>query len=181
MISGAGGKLEKLRPVSVLIPTYGAADKLLMCLKSLAKHAPEDCRVHVLDDATADDSVRKTCEAVQSHFPQLSYHRSEVNRGFVASCNWGFRHLREAEADLLLLNSDTEVTAGFLQEMQAVLYLHERHAVVTPRSNNATIFSVPWAGGTLPPAESYEVWQRIHPLLSRYQVMPTCVGFCMLN
>ena len=180
MISGAGGKLEKLRPVSVLIPTYGAADKLLMCLKSLAKHAPEDCRVHVLDDATADDSVRKTCEAVQPHFPQLSYHRSEVNRGFVASCNWGFRHLREAEADLLLLNSDTEVTAGFLQEMQAVLYLHERHAVVTPRSNNATIFSVPWAGGTLPPAESYEVWQRIHPLLSRYQVMPTCVGFCML-
>src|SRR5271157_3936797 len=180
MISGVDGKLERLRPVSVLIPTYGAADKLLLCLKSLAKHAPADCRVHVLDDATPDDSVRKACEAVQSHFPQLSYHRSEVNRGFVASCNWGFRHLREAGADLLLLNSDTEVTPGFLQEMQAVLYLHERHAVVTPRSNNATIFSVPWAGGVLPPAESYEVWQRIHPLLSRYQVMPTCVGFCML-
>ena len=136
--------------------------------------------MHVLDDATPDDSIRNTCEAVHSHLPQLSYHRSEVNRGFVASCNWGFRHLREAGADLLMLNSDTEVTAGFLQEMQAVLYLHERHAVVTPRSNNATIFSVPWAGGMLPPAESYEVWQRIHSVLSRFQVMPTCVGFCML-
>jgi len=180
VISGAGDRLEKLRLVSVLIPAYGAADKLLVCLKSLAEHAPANCWVHVLDDATSDDSVRKTCEAVQPHFPQLSYHRSEVNRGFVASCNWGFRHLREAGADLLLLNSDTEVTAGFLEEMQAVLYLHERHAVVTPRSNNATIFSVPWAGGMLPPVESYEVWQRIHPLLSRYQVMPTCVGFCML-
>jgi GT2 family glycosyltransferase len=181
MISGtADGHGKKPRPISILIPAYRAADKLLVCLKSLAKHAPTDCRVHVLDDATPDDSVRKTCEAVQSHFPQLSYHQSEVNRGFVASCNWGFRRLREAGADLLLLNSDTEVTAGFLQEMQAVLYLHERHAVVTPRSNNATIFSVPWAGGILPPAESYEVWQQIRSLLSRYQVMPTCVGFCML-
>jgi GT2 family glycosyltransferase len=81
MISGIDGKLDKPRPVSILISTYGAADKLLVCLKSLAKHVPADCRVYVLDDATPNDSVRKTCEAVQAYFPQLSYHRSEVNRG----------------------------------------------------------------------------------------------------
>src|SRR5271166_5656133 len=181
MISGVDVTCElKRHPVSILIPSYGAADKLLVCLNSLAKHAPADCRVHVVDDATPDDSVRKICDEVRPYFAPLNYHRSEVNRGFVESCNWGSNHLREPETDLLLLNSDTEVTAGFLEEMQAVLYLHERHAVVTPRSNNATIFSVPWVGGVLSPAESYEVWHRIRSILPRYQVMPTCVGFCML-
>src|SRR5271167_1189062 len=126
MISGVAGQLKNPRPVAILIPTFGAAEKLLVCLQSLARHAPADCRVYVVDDGTQDDSVRETCKAVQSHFPQLSYHRSEANRGFVESCNWGFRYLRETETDLLLLNSDTEVTAGFLEEMQAVLYLHER-------------------------------------------------------
>ncbi len=166
--------------VSIVIPAYGAAEVLLRCLKSLARHAPSNCVVSVVDDATPDDSVRMACEGMQPHFPQLSYHRIEQNRGFVGACNFACQHLRNPGTDLLLLNSDTEVTAGFLEEMQAILYLHGRHAVVTPRSNNATIFSVPWSGGTLPAAESYRVWKRIKKLLPRFHVMPTAVGFCML-
>ena len=53
--------------------------------------------------------------------------------------------------------------------MQAVLHLHEKHGVVSPRSNNATIFSIPHAA-----------WNQVRHLLPRYQVMPTAVGFCML-
>lgn len=166
--------------VSIVIPAYGAAQALLRCLKSLARHAPANCAVSVVDDATPDDSVREACESMRPHYPQLSYHRSEQNRGFVATCNFASRHLRKPGTDVLLLNSDTEVTAGFLEEMQAILNLHERHGVATPRSNNATIFSVPWNGGTLAAAESYRVWKRIKKLLPRYQVMPTAVGFCML-
>jgi GT2 family glycosyltransferase len=172
--------VTELPDVSIVIPAYGAAEVLLRCLKSLARHVPSKCAVSVVDDATPDDSVRKACEDIQPHFPQLSYHRSEQNRGFVGTCNFACQHLRKRGADLLLLNSDTEVTAGFLEEMQAILHLHDRHAVVTPRSNNATIFSVPWRGGTLPAAESYRVWKRIKELLPRYRVMPTAVGFCML-
>jgi len=181
MISGEETRgMAKLPPISILIPAHGAADKLLVCLKSLGEHAPADCLVYVLDDATPDGSVRKTCDEVQPYCPQLRYHRSEVNRGFVATCNWGFQHLCAPGSDLLLLNSDTEVTSGFLEEMQAVLYLHERHAVVTPRSNNATIFTLPAAGETLTATQSFEAWQRVRLLLPRYQLMPTCVGFCML-
>jgi len=167
--------------VSIVVPAYGAAEELLQCLRSLIKHAPANCTVTVVDDATPDDSVRVACESVLAGFPQLSYHRIEENRGFVGACNFAFEHLRKPGADLLLLNSDTEVTEGFLEEMQGVLYLHDRHGVVTPRSNNATIFSVPWSNRhMLPAAESYELWKRIRELLPRYQVMPTAVGFCML-
>jgi GT2 family glycosyltransferase len=155
--------------VSILIPAYGAASLLRKCLLSLARFAPPECFVYVLDDATPDDSIRETCEQMESSLPRLRYVRSEVNRGFVGVCNWGCENHRERESDLLLLNSDTEVTEGFLEELQAVLHLHEKHGVVSPRSNNATIFSMPHAA-----------WIRSKSLLPRYQVMPTAAGFCML-
>ena len=166
--------------VSILIPAYGARDALQRCLDSLAKHAPANSTITILDDGTLDDSIEKTYQAARNRILRLGYYRSERNRGFVGICNWACQHLREPGSDLLLLNSDTEVTAGFLDEMQAVLYLHDRHAVATPRSNKATIFSVPWVGGVLPEEESYEIWKQLRDLLPRYQVMPTAVGFCML-
>jgi GT2 family glycosyltransferase len=171
---------NEYRPVSILIPAYGAAEKLSVCLDSLALHAPAGCAVYVLDDCSPDDTVCDTCISFQSRLPGLHYTRSERNRGFVGSCNWGWEHLIPDSNDLLLLNSDTKVTAGFLEEMQHVLNVHERHAVISPRSNNATIFSVPAYGATLPPAESYDLWVRLKSILPRYSVMPTAAGFCML-
>jgi GT2 family glycosyltransferase len=174
------GLSTELPAVSVVIPAYGAAQDLKRCLNSLATHAPAECAVSVVDDATPDDSVRDVCASVRPALPRLHYYRNEQNRGFVSTCNFASRHLRKPGTDLLLLNADTEVTAGFLSEMQAVLYLHHRHGVVTPRSNNATIFSVPWSGDVLPAAESHRVWKRIRRLLPRHHVVPTAVGFCML-
>jgi GT2 family glycosyltransferase len=168
------------RAVSLLIPVYGAAESLRLCLESLWRYASCDCTIAVLDDATPDDSVRTVCADMRSRLPNLRYHCSDKNRGFVATCNWGCVEARKPGSDVLLLNSDTEVTAGFLTEMQAVLDLHEKHAVVTPRSNNATIFSMPFCCERLDAAESFHVWQEIHRLLPRYQVVPTAVGFCML-
>lgn len=168
-------------PVLILIPAYGSAQKLSVCLDSLKRHLPAvKHRTYVLDDATPDDSIRTVCRAAQVNFEGLQYVRSERNRGFVETCNWGRKEFLRPGIDLLLLNSDAEVTAGFLPEMQTVLHSHEKHAVVTPRSNNATIFSVPWAGERLGPEDSYALWQRIHHSLPRYQRMPTAVGFCLL-
>jgi GT2 family glycosyltransferase len=154
---------------SILIPAYGSAPLLRNCLLSLARFAPRECSIVVLDDATPDESIREVCTEIVDSLPRLRYERSEVNRGFVRICNWGCEHFREPESDLLLLNSDTEVTSGFLEEMQAVLHLHEKHGVVSPRSNNATIFSIPYAP-----------WNGLRHMLPRYQIMPTAVGFCML-
>ncbi len=169
-----------LRPVTIIVPTYGAADKLRLCLRSLAAYAPPGCNVLVLDDGTPNDTIQAACSDIDNHFPALHYLRREENGGFVSTCNWGRREFWDGHSDLLLLNSDTEATPGFLQEMQKVLHLHEKHAVVTPRSNNATIYSVPVFGDRLPPKSSFELWNRMRGQLSRYNVMPTAVGFCML-
>lgn len=179
--STAAAEEQHLRSgICILIPTYGAAGKLSICLQSLANYAPPNCTVYVLDDATPDDSVRRiSCEEKYSGL-EVHYRRSQKNRGFVTTCNWGVETCRQAGHDLLILNSDAEITAGSLEEMQAVLYLHEKHAVVSPRSDHATIYSLPSNGERVSAAESYELWIKLRELLPRYQLMPTAVGFCML-
>ncbi len=164
--------------VSILIPAYGAADKLAVCLRSLREHAPGDCHVFVLDDGTPDSSISRCC--TENAFANLTYLRSDENRGFVVTCNWGWSEVAPRGQDILLLNSDTKVTAGFLEEMLRVLYLHERHGTVCPRSNNATIYSVPIDIAGITPEESFRIWREISSDLPDYTVMPTAVGFCML-
>ncbi|HEV3061185.1 MAG TPA: glycosyltransferase [Vicinamibacterales bacterium] len=165
-------------PVSIVIPAFGAATQLRACLESLARHGPPGCDVLVADDATPDESVADVVKSFDARL-RLTYVRRPQNLGFVANCNDAVRALIPTGNDVLLLNSDTEVTEGCLEEMWQVLHLHEKHAAVSPRSNNATIFSVP-VSGALPAEESYRIWERIRSLLPRYQVMPTAVGFCML-
>lgn len=165
--------------IRIVIPAFGAAERLRICLDSLRRYCPPDVSILIADDATPDCSVRAVCADFEED-PRFSYIRNDVNRGFVSTCNWACRHYRLPGEDLLLLNSDTEVTDGFLSEMWDVLYLHEKHGLVTPRSNNATIYSVPVDRPGSDANESYAMWQQIKPLLPRFQVMPTAVGFCML-
>ncbi len=166
--------------VAVIVPVYGAVNDLRACLESLAQHLPDWCRVIVADDASPDQDIgRIVKEEFGSRIPGLVYRRNSVNCGFVENCNQAVADILGGGEDILLLNSDTVVTEGAIEEMYAVLHLHERHAVVTPRSNNATIYSVP-VGWRMKPQESYELWQSIRPHLPRYAVMPTAVGYCML-
>ncbi len=170
---------DRRRPISVLIPTYGAADSLWVCLESLAGSLPERASVYVLDDGTPDASVADAAAEFAPRFPRFRYIRYDTNQGFVRTCNRGLEDRDDPESDVLLLNSDTKATEGFLDEMQAVLELNERHAVVCPRSNDATLFSVPVAVPAKP-EEAYEIWQSMRPRLPRFHVVPTAVGFCML-
>lgn len=177
MIGAAPPLLAEL-PVTIIIPVYGAPTELAECLASLVRHAPSGCHVVVADDATPDDSIAAVVQPFHSQL-RLTYVRRARNLGFVENCNAAIAEVLPTSHDVLLLNSDTEVTAGFLEEMWAVLHLHEKHGVVSPRSNKATILSVPMSGGSTP-AASYELWSAIRPWLPRYQVVPTAVGFCLL-
>ena len=48
-----------------------------------------------------------------------------------------------SKRDVVLLNSDTEVSAGWLDKLQAAAYSAPKIATVTPLSNSATICSLP--------------------------------------
>jgi glycosyltransferase involved in cell wall biosynthesis len=108
--------------------------------------------------------------AVECGPADVKYLRNEALLGFGEACNWAFENLWAAGNDLLLLDPHSEVTAGFLEEMAAVLHWHERHAVVTPRTNSAAFFGL----------GSHDVWLKLRDSLPRYQIVPAAGPFCML-
>lgn len=101
----------------VIVTARGARDHLEACLRSLERHPPRDAAVtvHVIDNASRDGTV----EMVRRDFPQVRLTTLERNVGYAAANN---RVLREGGTPfVLLLNPDTEVRAGALDRLLAVM------------------------------------------------------------
>ena len=164
------------RPATIFIPASGNFEKLQVCLESLIRHVPDECSIYVLD-GTSDDGLRSICQ--QTH-DRVQCRRLPERLKFEKACNWGVEHLWRPGSDLLLLSHETTVTEGFLEEMQAVLHLHEKHGMVVPRATSGAAISVPVTGESPSKEEAFHIWNQIRDLLPRYQVIPTAPLFCML-
>src|SRR5690554_6866308 len=84
--------------------------------------------------------------------------------------------------DVLLLNSDTEVSGDWVERMAAAAYSSENAGTVTPFSNNAEICSWPLIceDNPLPPSTTLaELNEAFRPLAGKTIELPTAVGFCM--
>lgn len=172
------------KKVTIVIPVYKDWETLQKCIESLKKWLDVRHRVLIVNDnsSEADDLEKKIKDSVGER-KNFFYERNEVNMGFVRTCNRAVLELDKTDNDILLLNSDTEVTEGFLEEMLEVLYAIDRHGVVCPRSNKATILSVPFLfDGDRDDIEqeSYALWKKIKGNMPRFKKIPTGVGFCML-
>src|ERR1039458_4224766 len=167
-------------PVTLIIPVYEAPNQLRRCLGSLVEDClPAGCEVWIADDCTPDGSITEVVQEFQARIPGLRYLRRQRHLGFVENCNSSMETVIPSGRDVLLVCPDAELRPGALAEMLAVLHAHERHAVVSPRSNDAGIFSIP-PGERHEPADAFTLWSEIKVHLPRFQVMPTCASFCML-
>jgi GT2 family glycosyltransferase len=96
----------------------------------------------------------------------------------VATANRG---LRRATTGVVLLNSDTIVTAGWLERLDACLASDDTIATATPWSNNGEIVSIPcFCQDNEPPLDADAVASVLRSCGEpRYPEIPTAVGFCM--
>ncbi len=111
--------------LEVVIVSHGAEALLRRCLRSLAEHPPSEgeMRVTIVDSGSPDG----TPEMVEREFPDVRLLR-RGNIGFSAANNLV---LRESEAEaVLLLNPDTEVYAGTLDNALARLRSEPRIGMV---------------------------------------------------
>src|SRR5215468_5942484 len=143
--------------VDVVVPVWGAPAELARCVASLRAHT--DLARHrlvlVLDGAQPAATLELAARLAGD--PGADGHgadrlggagaetgvlvlTSPRRQGFVASANRG---MAASERDVVLLNSDTQVTAGWLDKLQRAAYSAPEIATVTPFSNSATICSLP--------------------------------------
>jgi hypothetical protein len=120
-------------PVGVAVVSYNTRELLHACLASL-----HDCtlplRVVVVDNASRDGSAALVREA----FPTIELIAEARNLGFAAATNVGLRKLMcdPAIEYLLLLNPDTIVHTGAIEELAAFLDAHPRVGAAGPRLLN---------------------------------------------
>lgn len=170
-----------MRPVSVVLPVYNAFEDALVCIRSVLRHSGPMCRVLVLDDCSPQGVLSRWLPDDVRHDPRLEVVRNEENLGFVGTCNRGMR--LAAPHDVVLLNSDTEVTPRWLDKMQQAAYADPRTGTVTPLTNHGEICSVPEMGrpNSLPGGYSLHQFAALVERVSarQYPRLPTCVGFCV--
>lgn len=173
------------KAVTIVVPIYSDWGALRGCIESLKNSLVTGHKVLLINDCgpDADEMERKIKKAI-TDFKNFEYHRNPKNLGFVGTCNRAVFELDKTSSDILLLNSDTSATPGFLEEMIEVLYLDKSHGAVSPRSNSATHASVPMnppKDVKISPQESYQLFIKVHKKLPRYYVSVDAPGFCLLT
>lgn len=128
------------RSVTVIVPVYNAFEVLEDCFASLVAHTDPRHSVLLIDDRSTDDRVWPLLQRFASRFAQIQAVQNDANLGFPATVNRGFAM---AEGDVVILNSDTEVTARWLEKLMDAAYSRGRVATVTPLTNSGSVFSVP--------------------------------------
>lgn len=172
--------------VTIVVPVYGDWPSLKKCIESLVQCVEMRHTVMLVNDCGPDvEMLEKNIKKAIKGQSNFKYFRNESNLGFVGTCNKAVS-LDKTKNDILLLNSDTMVTEGFLDEMLKVLYMTYKHGAVCPRSNNATIASVPFIfkDGDIDKERHVEytkkVYSRVKDYLPEYTLAPVAHGFCIL-
>jgi GT2 family glycosyltransferase/glycosyltransferase involved in cell wall biosynthesis len=166
--------------VAVVIPVYRGIVETRRCLESVLAHRGRvPVEVIVVDDCSPEPEIRDWLNDLATR-GGITLLRNDSNLGFVASVNRGMR--QAGRRDVVLLNSDTEVPANWLERLVGHAYSGGRVGSVTPFSNNATICSWPsMPGGALPPGWSPTAVDAACSAANagRQVELPTAVGFCM--
>lgn len=98
--------------VSIVIPVYGQMHFVLGCLDALSRHVSHySVEIIVSDDVSPAQDRTEFLAAI----PWIRYNRQEFNGGFLDNCNAAAGMARGR--NLVLLNSDTRVIQGWLDEL----------------------------------------------------------------
>src|SRR5690606_20374568 len=132
------------------------------------------------DDASPDPRVAEVLRAIAAEgHAQVEILANERNLGFTGTANRGFGLSRR---DVVLLNSDTIVTDGWLDALLRCAASDPTIGTITPWSNNAEILSYPrfcvnnaWPEGADPRPVADAFARAAVP---SYPELPTGVGFC---
>jgi GT2 family glycosyltransferase/glycosyltransferase involved in cell wall biosynthesis len=177
------------RPVLIAALFYRRPDlarrlaaSLLPCAEELRAIKGE---VLFINDSPDDPDLSTALDEISAEIGEAFAWRiltNPQNLGFVGACNRAVAEAVDRGVDLLLLNSDTVVVPGAFSEMVRVSRLDPMIGFVNPRSNNATLATLPYQDRFrhAAPAEAEAGWRQLAERLPQLSYVPTAVGFCLL-
>ena len=172
-----------MKEVDIIVPIYNAYEYTEECIKSIIKNTDLNINTLVLiNDKSPDEKILPMLKKYQkdNEGANIVVLDNEQNMGFVKTVNKGMQY---SENDVILLNSDTEVTKKWIEKIQVCAYSNEYIATVTPLTNNGTICSIPNFGidNELPQNMTLEEYAEMIEKTSknRYPELTTGNGFCM--
>ena len=113
--------------VAIVILNWNGRKFLEQFLPSVLASTYTNKRVIVADNASTDESII----FLQQHYPQVEILYSNKNFGFAGGYNY---FLKQVEADYyVLLNSDVEVTPGWIEPVIELMLAHPNIAAAQPK------------------------------------------------
>lgn len=168
-----------MKACTIIMPIYNAYDATKAAIESVIQHTDlKTNKLLLINDKSTDERIGELLSSYQD--PNIIVRHNQENLGFVKTVNIGMKFDKN---DVLLLNSDTEVTANWLEKIKNCAYQDDNIATVTPLSNNATLASVPKAfvPSVLPEGYSLDKMAELVENCSykEYPEIPTGHGFCL--
>jgi len=115
-----------MKSIAVVILNWNGQQLLEQFLPSVIEHS-QDAELYVADNASTDGSVA----FIKAHFPEVKVIGNKNNYGFARGYN---EALKEVEEEYYaLINSDIEVTAGWLEPIIALFEKDAETAIIQPK------------------------------------------------
>jgi GT2 family glycosyltransferase len=166
---------------AIVIPIYNSPSVVQCCIASVLRWTRGPVRLILIDDASPDPAIAPMLEAYRGR-ADILIQRNANNLGYTRSTNLGIE--LAAMADVVMLNSDTEVGPRWLDALRQVAYADAAIGTVTAVSDNAGAFSVPELEQSCPIPARWTLPMAQRALLQNttgcLPELPTGNGFCML-
>ena len=132
-----------MKRIAVVILNWNGKSWLEKFLPTVLKYS-ESAQIYVVDNASTDDSV----SFLENSFPSVKVIQNTENSGFAGGYNEG---LKQVEEEIYcLLNSDVEVTEGWLEPVLDLFQQNPEIAAIQPKIlsyNRKNYFEFAGAGG----------------------------------
>lgn len=172
--------LRAAPPAAIVVPIYNSPQCVQRCIAALLRYTHPARRKILIDDASTDPAIAEILREFARR-PDVLIRRNERNLGYTASCNLGIE--LAGKADVVLLNSDTQVGPRWLERLRLTAYSDAGIGTVTAVSDNAGAFSVPELEAYCPIPGRWTLEQTQRALLQQcggcLPQLPTGNGFCM--
>ena len=170
----------------VAVPIFNAFHEARSCVDSLLAHTPSGVPLLLVDDASTDAAglagLEEFCGGPPATERQVVLLKRPRNVGFVGTANLIFTLC--GRSDVLLVNSDVVVAAGWFDGLRDAARSSSTAASVTALTNHGAIVSVPERNRPLPelpPGLEIDLAaRRVRDGSSRLRPrLPTAIGHCV--